>query len=325
MNNTNNTQKLFLKNFNFSKIQHLEEKKTYKKGIIYLIVFLSVFLNIKTFANIIPNRGSSSEFCKASTPKEGYYNKNFEDHRSNKTEFTKTNELLPIIKLGFEYTNTENLRLHHQIAISFQATNSFDYEKGYDAESFIDNETDIYWKFKDDHRKYVITGVQEISDDLEVPLEITMGYSGQVDLMVDKIQNISREIYIKDKLTGVSYNIKDGKINLTLDKGVCSNRFVLAFRESISNTLKLENNTLINETTIYADNQNKNIVISKNQEITIQKIELFNILGKKTSLWNITEQKNSYKLAIKNQIPIGLYIVKMYSNKGTLSKKVVIE
>ena len=316
MNNTNNTQKLFLKNFNFSKIQHLKEKKTYKKGIIYLIVFLSVFLNIKTFANIIPNRESSSELSKAPTPKEAFY---------NKTELTKTNELLPIIKLGFEYTNTENLRLHHQIAISFQATNSFDYEKGYDAESFIDNETDIYWKFKDDHRKYVITGVQEISDDLEVPLEITMGYSGQVDLMVDKIQNISREIYIKDKLTGVSHNIKDGKINLTLDKGVCSNRFFLAFKESTSNTLKLENNTLINETTIYADNQNKNIVISKNQEITIQKIELFNILGKKTSLWNITEQKNSYKLAIKNQIPKGLYIIKMYSNKGTLSKKVVIE
>jgi hypothetical protein len=319
MNNTKNTEKLFLKNFNFSKNQHLKEKKTYTKGIIYLIVFLSVFLNIKTFANIIPNRGSSSELCKNPIPKEASYNKTFEDQRSNKTE------LLPIIKLGFEYTNTENLRLHHQIAISFQATNSFDYEKGYDSESFIDNETDIYWKFKDDHRKYVITGVQEISDDLEVPLEITMGYSGQVDLMVDKIQNISREIYIKDKLTGDSYNIKDGKINLTLDKGVCSNRFVLAFKESTSNTLKLENNTLITETSIYADNQNKNIVISKNEEITIQKIELFNILGKKTSLWNITEQKNSYKLAIKNQIPTGLYIVKMYSNKGTISKKVVIE
>ncbi|WP_353959060.1 T9SS type A sorting domain-containing protein [Polaribacter sejongensis] len=63
------------------------------------------------------------------------------------------------------------------------------------------------------------------------------------------------------------------------------------------------------------------MVISKNKEITIQKIELFNILGKKTSFWNITEQKNSYNLAIKNQISTGLYIVKIYSNKGTISKK----
>ena len=312
MNKNKNTPKLFLKTTNFSKNQHFKSKRVNKKEALFLMLLLSIFVNTKTFANLIPNKGASAEICNEPTPP---------GIKSKKAAVTKISELLPIIKLGFEYKNAEDLKLHHQIAISFQATNSFDYDKGYDSESFTENETDIYWKFMDDHRKYVITGVQEISDDLEVPLEIIMAYSGQVDLMVDKIQNISREIYIKDKLTGNSYNLKDGKINLTLDEGICTERFVLAFKESTA--LSLVNDALIKETTIYADNKNQNIVISKNTAVKINKVELFNILGKQTSLWTIIEEKNSYQLAIKNQIPNGIYIVRLNTDKGIINKKVL--
>ena len=315
MNSTKNTQELLFQVSNFFKIQYSKNKK----GIVFLILILSTFFNVEAYAYYsIPINETTTVNCKD--------NISFKNTKNNETNIAKTTkiiELLPVIKLGFEYTNKENLRLHHQIAISFQATNSFDYDKGYDSESYTDNETDIYWKFKDDHRKYVITGVQQISDDLEVPLEITMGYSGHVDLMVDEIQNISKEFYIKDKLTEKVYNLKDGKINLTLEKGVYSHRFVLAFKKS--NTLNIENDALITETTIYADNQNQNIIISKNQEITIHKIELINILGKKADFWNIIEQKNSYQLALKNEIPMGVYIVKMNTNRGMINKKVLIQ
>jgi hypothetical protein len=52
---------------------------------------------------------------------------------------------------------------------------------------------------------------------------------------------------------------------------------------------------------------------------------LFDILGKKVSIWNIKEQKDTYQLEIKTQIPTGIYIVKMKTNKGETNKKVVIE
>ncbi|MGJ8760826.1 MAG: T9SS type A sorting domain-containing protein [Polaribacter sp.] len=68
---------------------------------------------------------------------------------------------------------------------------------------------------------------------------------------------------------------------------------------------------------MYADNKNKQIVISK--------VELFDILGKKVSVWEIKEQKDTYQLKIKTQIPTGIYIVKMKTNKGETNKKVVIE
>ncbi|WP_208890320.1 T9SS type A sorting domain-containing protein [Polaribacter sejongensis] len=241
---------------------------------------------------------------------------------SAKSSKAKTG-LLPIIKLGFEFKNTEDLLLHNQIAISFQETNSFDYDKGYDSEIYEVGKTDFYWKFPEDETKYVIAGVQEISNELEVPLEIIMDYSGQVTLMVDEIINIDNGIYITDKLTGTSYNVKQGRTTLTLEKGLYTGRFVLAFKET--SALSVEDDILAGYTSIYADNENHNIVISKNQDIEINKVELFDILGKKVSLWKIKEQKSTYQLEIKKQIPTGIYIVKMKTNKGEMNKKVVIE
>ncbi|MCL7765546.1 T9SS type A sorting domain-containing protein, partial [Polaribacter sp. Z014] len=147
-----------------------------------------------------------------------------------------------------------------------------------------------------------------------------MENTGEVHLMVDQIQNVSRDIYITDKLTGTSYNVKDKKATLTLAKGVYTDRFVLAFKEAT--VLGLNEDILSAQTSIYADNDNNNIIISKNQEVNIQKVELFDILGKKVSTWNINEQKPTYQLDIKKQIITGVYIVKMNTNKGTISKKV---
>ena len=66
-------------------------------------------------------------------------------------------------------------------------------------------------------------------------------------------------------------------------------------------------------------------MISKNLEIEINDVELYNILGKKVGLWNIEDQKNTYELKIKEQLPTGVYIVKMNTNKGETNKKIVIE
>ena len=150
-----------------------------------------------------------------------------------------------------------------------------------------------------------------------------MDYSGQVTLMVDEIINVDNGIYITDKLTGTSYNVKQGRTTLTLEKGLYTGRFVLAFKET--SALSVEDDILAGYTSIYADNENHNIVISKNQDIEINKVELFDILGKKVNTWKIKEEKSTYQLEIKKQIPTGIYIVKMNTNKGEMNKKVVIE
>ena len=323
MNSRKSTQELLFPVSNFLKIKHFKNKKVNKKEIIFLILILSIFLNTQANSYSTPISKATTKICEDNMPSINTKEHALKKQKTGKYITTSSKELLPVIKLGFEYKNNEDLMLHQQIAISFQESNSFGYDKGYDSEAFVTGETGIYWKFTDDERKYVITGVQEMSEDLEVPLEIKMGYSGQVTLMVDHIQNVSREIYIIDKLTGNSYNAKDGRIEIDLEKGMCAKRFFLAFKET--EVLSLAKDLLLKETIIYADNKNKDIVISKNQAITILKVDMFNILGKKVNFWKIKEQQNSYQLDLTKQIPTGIYIVQLNTNKGTMNKKVLIE
>jgi len=234
---------------------------------------------------------------------------------------------LPILKLGMNYSNTAGSSLHRQIGISFDQKNSFEYEKGYDSELYDINPIDFYWKFPNNTRNFVITGVQQISNDLEVPLEIVVNKNSVITINIDEITNINQDVYIKDKLTGSTQKLNDATITYQLKTGTYTDRFVLAFEKSAEdNVLDVEQEDIIaTNTNIYSDNKNKQIVISKNNEVTISKVELFNILGKKVNTWNIKDQKNAYQLDINKQITTGVYIVKMNTNKGSINKKVVIE
>ena len=212
---------------------------------------------------------------------------------------------------------------HRQIAASFSPFTSFKYDKGYDAEMFDIGTTDIYWKFPNSEEKYVITGVQSISNDVEVPLEITMGTSGEVSINVDEVKNVTQDIYLTDKVEGNSYKITNSIATLTLDQGIYSDRFVLAFKSTGSLSV---NDDIINTfTNIYVDQKNNHINITKKQEIEINKVQLFNLLGKQVASWKIKEQREKYQLKIKRKLPTGVYIVKLNSDKRKSNKKVIIE
>ncbi|QXP64059.1 T9SS type A sorting domain-containing protein [Polaribacter sp. HaHaR_3_91] len=245
------------------------------------------------------------------------------ENKESSTKTTTYQNTLPIIKLGMDYVNDDNLGLHRQLGVSFKNNNSFEFDKGYDTGIFDIGTTDLYWKFPGDDSKYVIAGVQSISDDLEVPLELLMSKNGEVTFGIDEWNAINKNVYIIDKLTNTSYNITDGKVTVAIEKGIYSDRFVLAFREI--GVLGLEGNVWSNGLHIYSDNKNHSIVISKNLDLNLHKVELFDILGKKVSFWNINEQKTSYQLEIEKQIPTGIYIVKINTDNGIINKKVVVE
>ena len=231
---------------------------------------------------------------------------------------------IPLIKLGMTYldNNNEGKSFHRQIGVSFSPGNSFAFDKGYDSRINDINDTDFYWKFPNNNEKYVISGVQSVSQDLEIPLEIVIGNSGSISISLDQITNVNNNVFIIDKLTSTSYNIKDKKANIKLEKGTYTNRFVLAFKPSKS----LNIDEILNDFTyIYTDNLNKLLVIRKKESINIKNVELHSILGKKVKSWAIRKQQEKFMLKIKRQLPSGFYIVKLETDKGNISKKIVIE
>ena len=230
---------------------------------------------------------------------------------------------LPIIKLGMSYTNDENLNLHRQLAISFKNNNSFDFDKGYDTEIYDVGTTDIYWKFPNTDEKYVITGVQNISEDLEIPLELVISKNGQVTIGIDEWNAIDRDVYLTDKLTNTSYSLNSKTIDFTLVKGTYTDRFVLAF--SKTTTLGVEDAILENKVTAYLDNNAKEIVINNNSNLELKKVTLFNLLGQKVAEWNTIETNTIQNRLKINTISESIYIVNIATEKGNISKKILVK
>ncbi|MDB2385268.1 Ig-like domain-containing protein [Polaribacter sp.] len=252
--------------------------------------------------------GDDSVFLKSST-------------KSKISTVAKSNSI-SILKLGFDYKNSENQSLHRQLGISFLEGNSFGYENGYDSELFDLNATDAYWQFDEiPDVKFVIAGVQEISTDLEVPIHFVVDNPDNLYLGIDEVENIDRTIYLTDKLTSEIYNLtNDGLVQLNLEQGVYEKRFYITFSESVlsvDDELNLSLETFI-------DNNTNEIVIKNLNDISIKEVSLYNILGQEVGSFKNIENTLENRLPF-TKIPAGIYIINIKTENTIISKKVIIE
>ena len=230
---------------------------------------------------------------------------------------------LPILKLGMDFINEERNSIHRQLGISFNTNNSFAYDKGYDSEIYDLGLTDIYWKFPNDDLKYVIAGVQEISEDLEVPFNIVMDYDGSIVIKIDEIKNINNNIYIKDHLNNKTYLLTNNTIGIQLNKGVYENRFSLTFKKVVlSIDDEFIDGSFNNKISTHLDKIQNKLVIKNHSNINIYKIELFNILGKKIYEWKEIGNTSEIKLGINKILSNTVYLVNIVTDKKIISKKI---
>ena len=240
--------------------------------------------------------------------------------KSAKTNATSSSQVaLPILKLGMDYVSSDNLNFHRQIAISFKSGNTFGYEIGYDSELFDKGTTDMYWKFPGDSKTYVIAGIQELSTSLEVPIEIVINDKQKVKIKIDDFENINQDIYIKDKTTNTFYSISAGPVELSLDPGTYTDRFVITFAYK---ALDIED-VILNTTSLYYDYNTRQIIINNSLGTNIEKIVLYNILGQPIKTWEHLGNNSINRLNIK-ALPISVYIVKVKTSEGNFSKKIII-
>jgi hypothetical protein len=228
---------------------------------------------------------------------------------------------IPNFKLGFEYTNSVNAEIHRQLGINFKQGNTFEYESGFDSQTFDLQTTDIYWDFPNIDSNLIIAGVGELSAQLQVPLGLVIDTDKPVKLMIDEKENMDGyAIYLVDLLTGQIFNMSTPK-ELNLSKGTYEDRFVLIFG---GQALGVDDEVLLNKISVYADNSANEIVIKNNNNQPIKKVELYNLFGQKVHDWKNIETQFENRLKT-NQLPSAVYIVKVFSEKGTISKKIIID
>ncbi len=158
---------------------------------------------------------------------------------------------------------------------------------------------------------------------MEIPLSVVIGSNNSFTVQIDEVENITGKIYLLDKLTNTSYLLSDAATELNIPVGTYSDRFFITF--SNQNSLSVDNEDLLSEQLdLFMDNENHEIVIRNNDLLNIKKVEVYNLLGQKIKTYSNFDNIIENRLKI-SKLPTAIYTVNLITDKGKLSKKVLIE
>jgi len=154
-------------------------------------------------------------------------------------------------------------------------------------------------------------------------LTLKIANQGNNVVRIASIENLAsdQEIYLFDELTGVYHNLRSSEFSIILPAGEYSNRFSIRFSNP---TLSVSDNNLNQSITVFYSDDFVNI---KNQlpNVRVENAQVFSILGQ-----NVLEYKLSNEDQTNIQLPVsvlsaGPYIVKVKTDNGVFSKKIIIE
>ena len=222
-------------------------------------------------------------------------------------------------KIFLNYNSPENYNRVLLVGFLPQATDGYDL--GYDARLNETNKEDLYWKA--DTTDLIIQAVSTLDNNRILPLELKTAITGLNKISINSLENVpsGTEIFIKDLITGISYNISQAPMEINLDAGTYSNRFELAFKTS--NTLGISDLILDKELVVFMDNSNSVIQLINNSNVEINSVNLYNYLGQLINRWNSDLNKKEVSLPVK--MATGVYIVQLNTSKGVINKKIVME
>ena len=226
-------------------------------------------------------------------------------------------------KLRLGYVSANNY--HRQLLLGFMnqyATSGFD--NGYDAISIETLASDMY--FMQGTNKLNIIGDGYFNANNSYPLGIKNATAGIVKFNLDDKENFdeNQDVFIHDNTTGVYHSIKSQPFEINLPAGTFENRFSLRFAPAGS--LGTNENELQNGISV-AHTQADNTIHIKNElmEATIKSVELFNLMGQRVVEWSLESQSETEMHLPVTQLSTGTYIVKITTDKGDISKKILIK
>ncbi len=245
---------------------------------------------------------------------DGSSNKMFRQKSNSKVNIE---ECYPKIRLGFSANG-----YHRQLLIGFMnqyATSNID--SGYDAIQIDSHPSDIF--FLNGNSKLVIQGDTNFNTSSVYPLGIKTSVEGIVKFNIDNLEDFdeNQNIYIFDNVTNLYHDIKKKVFEVNLPAGTLNNRFSLRFKDiSVLAVNKIDPK----ENIIILFLRNNMINIKNNTpDVTIKSIVLFNIIGQSLYTWDVKNRvQTNIQIPVIN-IPNGIYIVKMQTTDGSISKKFI--
>ena len=250
---------------------------------------------------------------------------------SKKPKITSNNNNDPIkkdefkrIRLGY---NSHN-KYHRQVLLGFMnqnATSDIDY--GYDGLNMDDFPNDMY--FLNGENQLVIQGEGFFKEDSSYPLGVKTDAEGKVTFMIDDLENFDKnqKIFIYDNERKTYHNITKQPFEILLPAGIFDGRFNLCFKDKKQKNSEDDDEDKDDKNPIKTKfiQSNRTLKIANTTgDSTVHTVSLFNILGQFITKWDVTDQnQTNIQIPILN-ISSGIYVTKLSTSNGEISKKIII-
>ena len=249
------------------------------------------------------------------------------NNTKSKNNSIEAEDLRPKFRIGFDAPKIS----HRQLLLTIDEKATLAVDWGYDAEIYEVFVDDMYWMLN--NKKYVIQATNEVGLNSEVPLGIQLSKTGVVSVKIDALENVDNDIsvYLKDKLTGESFNMRDKPVQLNLTAGKYTDRFVIVFKmqKLVAEDVKTEilipdlAQPIIEGIHAYMDNANGELQIKNNSTEEILSVVLINSLGQTIKTWNSNFNIRTISLPIS--AATGIYLVQINTKTGKSVKKINVE
>lgn len=222
------------------------------------------------------------------------------------------------IRLGINTVNG----IHRQLLVTQDANATPGHDWGYDGLLNENQVDDMYWLVEG--KKFIIQGTDVIDVNTILPIGIHTDDSGNNTFTIDALENVpdNLEIYIFDNATSTYHDIRANDFTINLPTGEYLDRFSMVF--STSSTLSIEDNVIVKDINTYYNNSQTSIIINNPKLHNITSVKLYNILSQE--IFSETDIDTLDYTALKTgKLSTGTYFIKMKTDVGEISKKVLIE
>ncbi len=220
-------------------------------------------------------------------------------------------------RIGFNSVNT----IHRQLLLTLDINATAGIDWGYDGKLHEYQMDDMFWMIDDE--KFTIQGTNTITTDTAFPIGIILKSAGENSIAIDFLENVPAEIdiYVHDLVLNTYHNIRHSPYAFHLPAGTYLERYQIRFQDGAALGLT-ENES--NQPQVYYSNELESIVLLNPMGQKIKSFELFNIVGQSVYTNRNVETASYSEYRVRN-LSAGSYIVKMITENGTISKKVLVK
>jgi hypothetical protein len=179
----------------------------------------------------------------------------------------------------------------------------------------------------------VIQGVGYFDRNDSYPIGVKADTEGKVIFMIDGLENFDKneKIFIYDSENDSYNDIRKKQYEVLIPSGENNDRFSLCFKQKTkkekeeSKDEKDKKNKKSDDIKV-TNLQGKNTIEinNKSAETNLQKVTLYNMNGQSVATWMIEDQSQpNIQLPIKN-LSSGIYIARIQTTNGDISKKIII-